>query len=191
MTKADRDYETKIKDTLNLNDLRFLHFERSTATNSFKLDNLPPTEEAAKQHCLRVYLQVQAWAGNKLDATQYGWKLSKNGLLPVYTTGHLIPEEVLKKITCRCESGCKTTACGCKKHGLKCTRLCAKCYGESCDNIDDAVVEEDISNEQENDDIPENMFLLNICDNENISNKNVSDSNISDDENVPTKKQRI
>jgi len=56
---------------------------------------------------------------------------------------------------------------------------------------DDAVVEEDISNEQENDDIPENMFLLNICDNENISDKNVSDSNISDDENVPTKKQRI
>ncbi|KAJ8685132.1 hypothetical protein QAD02_020925 [Eretmocerus hayati] len=50
-------YDDKSKDS-NLNRLRYKLYIRRTTGSSFTLDNLPPTTAAAKQHCLRVYLQV-------------------------------------------------------------------------------------------------------------------------------------
>lgn len=78
-----------------LNEHRFENFKRSTSRASFQLENLPPTEGAAKQHGFRVYLQLQKWLGNDYDLTQWGWKVEDNLLMPVYTEEPLIPEEII------------------------------------------------------------------------------------------------
>ena len=151
-SKVDKDYENKQKDNkITLNDLRFLQFERSSIKSSFKLGKLPPTEGAAEQHCLRVYRQVQAWQGNNLNPCEYGWMEGDTGLLPRFTRDSLVPKEVLEKISCGCKTGCGK-ACGCRKHGLKCTRLCSGCNGEDCDNAE-KVVEEGIEEEDDENEI--------------------------------------
>ncbi|KYN17134.1 hypothetical protein ALC57_10589, partial [Trachymyrmex cornetzi] len=53
----------------------------------------------------------------------------------------LIPQELLKCISCNCESGCNNQRCGCRKHGLKCTNLCSNCH-ENCSNTDKETFEE-------------------------------------------------
>lgn len=42
-----------------LNDLRFVKYKAAAKTNSVKIEALPPTEAAARQHCYRVYHQIQ------------------------------------------------------------------------------------------------------------------------------------
>ncbi|XP_018376452.1 PREDICTED: uncharacterized protein LOC108769764 [Trachymyrmex cornetzi] len=129
-------YSTKKKQG-NLNELRYSHFVKSTLRTSIKLESLPPTEAAAKEHSLRTYLQVQQWLGHKNEATQWGWKIFVHGLQPKYTEDTLIPDELIKKIICRCETGCNGQTCNCRKHGLRCSYLCVNCHGESCSNIED------------------------------------------------------
>jgi hypothetical protein len=41
---------------------------------------LPPTSDAARFHSQRVYHQVQAWLGNNMEATEWGWVLCKTQL---------------------------------------------------------------------------------------------------------------
>ncbi|KAF6198694.1 hypothetical protein GE061_008446, partial [Apolygus lucorum] len=50
-----------------LNDLRLHHFEKALSKVNFSLASLPPTAAAARQHSLRVYLQVQLWKGTAMD----------------------------------------------------------------------------------------------------------------------------
>lgn len=119
-----------------LNEHRFQHFKRSTSRSSFSLESLPPTEGAAKQHGFRVYLQLQAWLGNEMEVIDWGWKLDDNLLIPVYTVDALIPDEILKKISCTCVSGCKNKTCGCKKNYLKCTSVCLHCDSTKCSNFE-------------------------------------------------------
>src|SRR6218665_2033225 len=40
---------------------------RSSLSSSFKLESLPPTSAAARQHSLLTYLTVQQWKGTKLN----------------------------------------------------------------------------------------------------------------------------
>ena len=62
-----------------------LNFERASKFNekvasSFGYlppEHLPPTSDAAKFHSHRVYLQVQAWLGNNMEPTEWGWVLVK------------------------------------------------------------------------------------------------------------------
>ena len=55
-------YRTK-NEKNNLSNLRFLHFQKSTLKKIFKLESLPPTDGAARQHALRVFYQIQLWLG--------------------------------------------------------------------------------------------------------------------------------
>ncbi|KAF6214414.1 hypothetical protein GE061_000993 [Apolygus lucorum] len=50
-----------------LNDLRLHHFEKALSKVNFSLASLPPTAAAARQHSLRVFLQVQLWKGIAMD----------------------------------------------------------------------------------------------------------------------------
>lgn len=140
-----------------MNELRFIKYQDVTIKKSFKLENLPPTEEAAKQHCYRAYFYLQFCLGNKLRATEWGWKSQNNVLVPNLTDADLIPEKLLKTISCGCETTCDKRNCGCRKHGLKCTNLCSNCPdSEHCSNLEEKIYEDILESEQFDD---ENLLL--------------------------------
>ena len=64
-------------DTLaELRKIKFLKMS-SKSRKGLKLEQLPPTEEAAVQHVLRVYLQVTYWkalSNTEIDPRLWGWK---------------------------------------------------------------------------------------------------------------------
>ena len=68
----------------SLNALRFHKFSRSVVNKkTAKLASLPPTEDAARYHCYRVYFQDQKWLSNELPATEWGWEVENNLLRPL------------------------------------------------------------------------------------------------------------
>lgn len=134
-----------------LSELRYFLFKKLAANKSFKLEKLPPTKSVAAMHGYRVYHQVQLWLGNNLSATEWGWKSTVNGLQPIYSLENLIPTNLLESIFCRCEKGCKTAICSCRKHGLRCTDICLTCRGHSCSNVEKSDVSHlSISDDDEN-----------------------------------------
>ena len=60
------------KDKKTLHEGRFFNFQKSALNGSLKLENLPPTEGATKQHAYRSNLQLQQWLGYKKDPTVWG-----------------------------------------------------------------------------------------------------------------------
>ena len=120
------------KNITDLNDLRFVNFKKSSSRSSFKLENLPPTEDAGKQHSFCTFQQLQQWWGNYKEAHEWGWKKTENGLKLVYSEYPLIPEQLLKVISYRCTTSCKKNLCGCVKKGLFCSNVCA--CSENCCN---------------------------------------------------------
>lgn len=150
-----------------MNELRFDLYQTALIKSTFKLEKLPPTIGAAKQHILRAYHQLHTWLGNKKDSTDWGWKINKEGtLIPNYTDEQLIPDSLLETIFCGCTKGCNNTRCSCRKHGLKCTNLCKTCSEtDVCSNIEVQQIEEDDDNETISD-------LLNVQGHERIINQN-------------------
>lgn len=127
-TQAEKQLIKKTRN-FSLGNLRYLHFSKAELKSSFSLETLPPTESAAKQHAFRVYYQIQRWLGNEnLAATDWGWYMKNNHLMPVRSTMPPIPKKLLDQISCSCsKKGCVDASCTCKKSGLKCTNLCANC----------------------------------------------------------------
>ena len=99
-----------------LNQYRYTLFKRAVSKSATDLRMLCPTEGAARQHSYRVYVQVQAWLGNNLPITEWGWKKTAGVYLPICTTEPPAPDELLKKLFCNCKQGCKS-GCGCRKLG--------------------------------------------------------------------------
>lgn len=122
------------KDTLDY--FRYKSFITSTSIN---LARLPPTQDAAGHHAARCYLQVQKWRGVNLNPTDWGWKLSSQGLIPITTTMDPAPPALLRKISCKCKKGC-SGGCSCRKAGLHCSVLCQSCGGQTCNNIPDVEI---------------------------------------------------
>lgn len=126
-----------------LDKLRFDLFSK------FNLASLSPTSEAARQHCLRTYLQVQMWLEHQMDLLLWGWQSSKFGLDSVPTCKEPAPQSFLSIIFCKCNKWC-AGGCGCRKAGIKCSLICANCKGNSCtnslqpDEIDEPNVDEDL-----------------------------------------------
>jgi len=78
-------YKGRASDTLA--DLRYSIYMKMTASAQ-KIDpsNLPPTEEAAIQHSLRVYLQIWQWeSGRCIDPLHWGWSVKQGRMAPVTT----------------------------------------------------------------------------------------------------------
>ena len=124
-----------------LNKLRYLCYLKSAHKDTSHLASLPPTEAAARQYSLRVYLQVQEWLGNEKDPEDWGWQKTKRGLEPVLTLMFPAPDNVLKLISCKCKKNCQSN-CGCRRAGLKCSNLCINCE-RSCSNMPVAELGED------------------------------------------------
>lgn len=122
---------TKIKD---LNMLRFNSSIKATAKNtSVLLSSLPPTTDAAFEHLIRVYLQIQIWLGNDVDIENWGWKYSNNIFIPITMNQLPAPDNLLQMLFCNCKKGCGA-ACGCRKSGLYCSVACLQCSENSCLN---------------------------------------------------------
>ena len=103
---------------------------------------LPPTEDAAVYHGLRVHLQIINWKllddTVNLDPVDWGWKLQGGRLTPICTDKQIAPDDLLKVIRCNCKSSsnnqCGSNVCSCRRHGLKCMPVCGGCHGEDCRN---------------------------------------------------------
>lgn len=119
-----------------LDDLRYNMFCTKVAggTSFLQMHCLPPTSAAAKYHSLRVYLQVQEWAGTVLEPQDWGWKTAGDNLVPCTTDLPPAPSKLLSVIRCNCKSDCDTKRCSCRKHGLDCSSVCGECHGLECSN---------------------------------------------------------
>jgi len=60
--------------TIGINYLRYVLFSKCLVKRTFRLQNLPPTAKAARQHWYRVYLTIQRWLGNNLEPTEWEWR---------------------------------------------------------------------------------------------------------------------
>ncbi len=104
----------------SLNKYRYNSFRLATSKHAANLQSLCPTEEAARQHAYRVYLQVQTWMGAELCMTNWGWKKEDaRTFSPIMSSSPPATEILLKKIFCGCEKGC-ISCCGCQKLGTYC-----------------------------------------------------------------------
>ena len=105
-------------------------------------EKLPPTEDAAVNHGLRVHLQIINWkmldGAANLDLGEWGWKLQDGHFAPICTDKQIAPNDLLKVIRCNCKisskNQCGSNVCTCWKHGLKCMSVCGDCHGEDCNN---------------------------------------------------------
>ena len=75
--------------------------KNSKDSNTFKLESLPPTSAALKQHSFHVY-----------HASEWGWAKKKSILWPTMSDMKVAPERFLKLISGGCKTGCqKSTIC--------------------------------------------------------------------------------
>ena len=124
---------------------RYLRYHDMVCSGKIEPEKLPPTNDAAKHHGLRVHLQVIEWKmldkSLNLPPIDWGWKetihRNKKFLTPITTTKPIAPENILKVIRCKCKSKkrqCETNVCTCRKNGIKCMAACGGCRGENCSN---------------------------------------------------------
>jgi len=102
------------------------------------VERLSPSESAAKMHANWIHLQAIIWAslGKATPAaTDWGWKLVHEQLIPIAVDGPLTPDHVLNIIRCKCKGNCSTASCSCRKHGLHCVTACSNCTGTECNNV--------------------------------------------------------
>jgi len=79
-------YGGKLSDKLG--HMRYTAYSKMIAATggSFVADRLPPTEDAAELHAMRVHFQAVIWGTfgkTKLLATDWGWRLKGSSLLPI------------------------------------------------------------------------------------------------------------
>ena len=137
----------------SLDSLRLRKFMEKS-TSSIKVvqpGTLPPTSDAARFHCLRVYQQTQVWLGNEdnVPPQLWGWNEHDGKLTPLLTDKLPAPHRFLEAIHCTCKTGCYTFRCSCKKNGLDCSTACRECRGvcgnsSKYDDISDSEDEQEI-----------------------------------------------
>ena len=92
--------------------------KRMKVSSQLKLEKLPPTTEAARQHSYRSYLQVQTWLGNStLSPVDWGWKLCGDILVPNRTEKPVAHPYLLNMTSCGCKKRRKAS-CTCRKRGM-------------------------------------------------------------------------
>jgi hypothetical protein len=86
------------------------------------------------------------------NGCNHGWKM-ENGVLSIeWMLLPVAPADVLELISCNCvKSMCRTQACVCRSHGLKCTDLCG--CGESCENAVNITSDTDSENDSSEDEL--------------------------------------
>ena len=106
--------------------LKMFNIESLSSTSLFagkttivKAVSLPPTSDAAAQHSLRCYHQIQCWLGHTVAATEYGYcvKTARRPLgsllLPVTMKNPLAPDALLDYLNCGCKGAFNTKKSSC------------------------------------------------------------------------------
>lgn len=185
-------YGAKSDDT-SLHTYRHQFFAQSITKSLFNLASLPPTEDAARMHSFRTYLQAQKWYGNEKSPTDWGWKQSPNGLMPIPMLQDAAPQELLKMISCKCRKGCNA-ACSCRKAGLHCSVVCGSCQGRACSNSE-TIIEDPGDDEEIDSRLEELMTDENVeeIDNEQEPDEQFDEENIDEpiDQPSTSKKSRM
>ena len=89
-------------------------------------------------------------SASELDATEWGWKLTDDGMQPILTDQSAAPSDILNIIRCKCKTPCSSALCSCRKNGLYCVTACSNCHGDSCLNVDKSEsVENDLDTDNE------------------------------------------
>ena len=131
-------YGCKRRSCATLDELRYL-----LATTTDKPSRqLPPTEDAFKQHSLRACYQTMVWCKSHIAKPELvspvgnGWSHGAEGLRPTMFTQESVPAD-LRDIThlyCK-DRECKFgTKCTCLMAGLRCIDIC-ECEHEECQNM--------------------------------------------------------
>ena len=119
------------------------------------MSQLPPTEDATSHHSLRVYIRIQTWLGNDLNALDYGWTRDNEAkLVPIILQSAPVPAYLGTTESCKCTTGYKNRRCACVKAGVLCKYYtCTQCtnYGpaEAEDIISDVGSSTEASEGQE------------------------------------------
>ena len=111
-----------------------------------KLEKLPPTTEAAFENFMRMHIQLCDWYSAMdldppdMDPVEFGFDADHvNKVLeprPLASNVEVVPENILKMISCGCssEQSCKTGKCTCTGTPTSCSIFCACGGGENCFN---------------------------------------------------------
>ena len=101
---------------------------------------MPPTLNALTLYLRRAAYQCYIWKNacerilDLLSPIEHGWVITDADLKPEYTILGGVPNSILELVSCRCQKGCKTNVCACRRAYLVCTdaRICDQ--GEDCEN---------------------------------------------------------
>ena len=111
--------------------------ETRSTRQAVKAEALDPISDAAQQHILRMYHQVQEWhVDTALDPLSRGWKITEQRMMPIEMTKQIAPPELLKIIKCGCKTGCTQKSCSCRQYDFLCTNICSERRGVSCLNCE-------------------------------------------------------
>ena len=115
---------------------RFSKYQDMSARRMIDPSKLPPCGSSANQHTLRAYFQCMDWRNLDpfpSDPSSWGWKFESEMYSPIQSSKECAPVDLLQFVRCKCKTGCSSTLCSCKKHGLNCVFACKKCRG-ACEN---------------------------------------------------------
>ena len=126
-----------------------------------RVDKLPPTPGAWKEHIRRAHVQASIWSQDLVlnpecpNPLQLGWCQQGDRLMPVMSEDPLAPDSVLQLIKCNCgatnfeSTNTCTRRCSCKRNNSACTEPC-HCEGDEhwCCNTRATLIGEDIEYEE-------------------------------------------
>ena len=120
----------------DVNESRYRLFCRSSGAE----ETLPPNKSALLQHAKRACYQAAIYKRaliSKMNCPSpvgYGWNINSDLQLQINWFSGTTTADLLKIVTCKCKTGCKTKRCVCKSHSLLCTELC-QCA--TCENVEE------------------------------------------------------
>ena len=129
-------YCPKSDPTCAINELRYRMFCQKKASG----EKLPPTHDALMLHIKRVNYQCYIWKQetttmlNMPSPIGNGWILDSNeNLVQHLMENPPAPQATTEFTICKCQKGCLTKSCSCRKYDLLCTDACI-CSNFGCEN---------------------------------------------------------
>ena len=138
-----------------LSSVRHKTYIKQCFSGKIKPERLPPTKEAAAQHCLRAFQQCREWVilDTDLVAGPFGWEwdISRKMFIPVYSQSPMAPSELETFVSCGCEGSCSKNSCSCFKNSVRCiASVCRNCTPEGkCENFEKEVINHGLVDEEE------------------------------------------
>jgi len=125
---------------LDISSLRWYLFSK----HQLESEKLPPTMAALKFKILRSQYITSIWKLSHiarpvlLSPSDFGWQLNEveNTYEPVMMEQLPAPDSIIELSMCKCNSGCSSLGCKCKKNGMLCMEmcLCVDCRNDYVEN---------------------------------------------------------